>query len=289
MDETGKILIVDDEPMVTKTLSMLLGLEGFSSVETFNNPQDALLWLKENDVNLIISDFIMPQMNGIDFLNEAKKLTNQTSLVLLTGYADKENAIRAINETGIFKYIEKPWDNTNLIISIKNALEQSRLKRELNKKVIELEKANKKLEKYSKNLETIVQERTLELTKVNSKLGAIIKNCADGIVLFDNNFKITELNPAALELFAQDRKTLIGQNLFDIAVNEKEQLSKTELNSKKSIFLRNYYVINYKKDIKIPIEISIAPIIDENNSFYVAVIRDVTYQQETEQIGRAHV
>ena len=284
MDKTGNILIVDDEPMVTKTLSMLLGLEGFSNVNTFNNPEDALLWLKGNDVNLIISDFIMPQMNGIDFLYKAKPLTDNASLILLTGYADKENAIRAINEIGIFKYIEKPWDNSKLIISIKNALEQSYLKRELNKKIIELENANKKLEKYSKNLENIVEQRTLELTKTNSKLNAIITNCADGIILFDNNFKITELNQKALELFAQNKKTIVGQNLFDLAVSEKNQFKKSDLNSKKSIFLRNYSIINYEKDIKVPVEISIAPIEDEKKHFYVAVIRDVTYQKETERL-----
>lgn len=284
MDKTGNILIVDDEPMVTKTLSMLLGLEGFDNINAFNNPQDALLWLKDNDTNLIISDFIMPQMNGIDFLTKAKPLTNHASLILLTGYADKENAIRAINEIGIFKYIEKPWDNTNLIITVKNALEQSNLKRELDKKIVELESANKKLEKYSKNLENIVEERTTGLIRANSKLNAVITNCADGIVLFDNNFKITELNPKALELFAQSKKALLGQNLFDLVINEKTQFKKSDLNSKKSIFLRNYSLINYKKDIKIPVEISIAPVEDEKNYFYVAVIRDVTYQKETERL-----
>ena len=53
---------------------MLLGLEGFSNIASFNNPQDAILWLGENDADLIISDFIMPQMNGIDFLAQAKKI-----------------------------------------------------------------------------------------------------------------------------------------------------------------------------------------------------------------------
>ncbi len=284
MDKLGKILIVDDETMVTKPLSMLLGLEGFSNVTAFNDPEDALVWLKDNDVNLIISDFIMPQMNGIDFLNKAKTLTKNTSFILLTGYADKENAIKAINEIGIYKYIEKPYNKTNLIINIKNALENSYLKRELDEKIIELEKANKKLEKYSRNLEDIVQERTLELTKANSKLNAVITNCADGIVLFDSNFKIIELNSKAVELFAQKKETLIKQNLFDLMVNEKKQFTKSELNSKKSIFLNNYSLINYEKDIKIPVEISIAPVIDDKNKFYVAVIRDVTNQKETERL-----
>jgi len=270
--------------MVTKTLSMLLGLEGFSSVVSFNNPKDAILWLQDNEIDLIISDFIMPEMNGIDFLNEAIHIQKDITTILLTGYADKENAIRAINEIGIFKYIEKPWDNTNLIININNALTQTKLKKELNKKIIELENANQKLEKYSQNLEETVQKRTQELSAANSKLNAIITNCADGIALFDNEYKIIDLNNKAVELFGQKKKDLISQNLFELIVNEKKQINKTELVSKNSVFLRNYYLINYEKDIKIPVEISIARINEDKNIFYVAVIRDVTYQKETERL-----
>jgi len=282
MDKLGKILIVDDEPMVTKTLEMLLGLEGFSNVTSFNSPSCALEYLEKNEPDLILSDFIMPEMNGIDFLRNAKKLYSEVSMILLTGYADKENAIRAINEIGIFKYIEKPWDNSQLIINIKNALTQTRLKKELKQKITELELANKKLEEYSKNLENIVNKRTQELSSVNSKLNAIITNCADGIITFDSDSKIIDLNQAALELFGQDKKDLISKNLFELVVSEK--FTKTNLNQKESIFLRNYSLINYQKDIKIPVEISIAPVADKNHNFFVAVIRDVTYQKETERL-----
>ncbi len=284
MDKLGKIIIVDDEPMVTKTLSMLLGLEGFSNVKSFNNPKTALKYIESNEADLIISDFIMPEMNGIEFLECAKNLQNNITTMLLTGYADKENAIRAINEIGIFKYIEKPWDNKNLLINIKNALTQTRLKKELDKKIVELENANNKLEKYSKNLEDIVHERTLQLSLSNSKLNAIFSNCADGIVLFNHNLKIIELNNASVALFGQSKKDLLSKNLFELVVSEKKQFSKIELSKKENFFLRNYGLINYKKDIKIPVEISIAPVNDEHNNFFVAVIRDVTYQKETERL-----
>ncbi len=284
MDKQSKILIVDDEQMVTKTLDMLLGLEGFSYVTTYNNPIDALEWLKDNEVDLIISDFYMPQLNGIDFFTKAIKLQKDVSTILLTGYADKENAIRAINEIGIFKYIEKPWDNDNLIINIKNALTQTRLKKELKEKIEQLQIANEKLENYSKNLEETVRLRTLELSKANSKLNAIITNCADGIILFDNNLRIIDTNQASVSLFGQNKKQLVSKNFFELVVSEKRQFLKSDLNSKKSLFLRNYYLINYEKDAKIPVEISIAPVVDEDKNFYVAVIRDVTYQKETERL-----
>ena len=284
MNKFGRIVIVDDEAMVTKTLVMLLELEGFGCVTSFNNPNDALKFLNKNETDLIISDFIMPELNGIEFLELAKKMQKDVTTILLTGYADKENAIKAINDIGIFKYIEKPWDNDNLIINVKNALEQTRLKKELNNKIIELEQANKKLEKYSKNLEDIVQKRTLELSATNSKLNALITGCADGIVTFDSNLKITDLNKTAINLFGQNKKELLQTNLFELVVCENKQFSKINLDFSKNIFLRNYSLINYKKDIKIPVEISIAPISESSGSFYVAVIRDVTYQKENERL-----
>lgn len=284
MNKFGAIVIVDDEPMVTKTLSMLLGLEGFNSVASFNNPREALEYLKNNEIDLIISDFIMPELNGIEFLEKAKKTQKEVTTILLTGYADKENAIRAINEIGIFKYIEKPWDNNNFILNVKNALERTRLKKELNSKMQELELANKKLEKYSQNLEETVKERTIELTTANSKLNALITSCADGIVTFDSNLKILDLNNTAVEMFGQKKEELLSVNLFELAVCEQKTFSKANLDISKSLFLRNYSIINYKKDTKVPVEISIAPVKDSNNNFYVAVIRDVSYQKENERL-----
>lgn len=284
MDKLGRILIIDDESMVTQTLKMLLGLEGYSNVITFNDTKEALAYIKKNEIDLIISDFIMPSMNGIDFLNEAKKIQHDVTSILLTGYADKQNAIRAINEIGIFKYIEKPWDNTNLIINIKNALTQTRLRKELDIKIKELEIANEKLENYSKDLEKTVQARTQELSTTNSKLNAIITNCADGIVLFDKELRITSLNNAAIELFGQKEADIISKNLFELIVSEKKHPTIKELTSEKSTFLRNYSLINYEKDDKIPIEISIAPVMDNINNFFIAVIRDVTYQKENQRL-----
>ena len=98
-------------------------------------------------------------------------------MILLTGYADKENAIRAINEVGLYKYIEKPWDNDEFILNIKNAYERAQL-------IDTLEEKNSELEKYSKHLEELVKQKTAGIIQINDKLSAVINNCADGIMLF---------------------------------------------------------------------------------------------------------
>ena len=131
----GKILYVDDDKLLTSTFSTLMKVEGFEDVVIFNEPTKALEYLESNSADLIISDFLMPDMNGLEFLTEAKKLYPETSMILLTAYADKENAIKTINEIGVYKYIEKPWDNDDLIMNIKNGIERSHLLADLRQKI----------------------------------------------------------------------------------------------------------------------------------------------------------
>ena len=173
MYKSKRIIVVDDEQIMLSTLKMLLNLEGFTNVEFFESAKKALENIKENKPDLILSDFMMPEMNGIEFLSQAKTICPDTSMILLTGYADKENAIKAINEVGIYKYIEKPWDNEELLISIRNGLERSGLILELNKKIDELSQAKAQLEKYSHSLEEIVMQKTADLVESNTKLSAI--------------------------------------------------------------------------------------------------------------------
>ena len=149
----GKILYVDDDKLLTSTFSTLMKVEGFKDVVVYNDPIKAIEYLKTNSPDLIISDFLMPEMNGLEFLREAKKLYPETSMILLTAYADKENAIKTINEIGVYKYIEKPWDNDDLIMNIRNGIERSHLLSDLRDKIKELEHAKAQLTKYSEKLE----------------------------------------------------------------------------------------------------------------------------------------
>lgn len=123
----SKILILDDDKLVTKTLSLVFASQTDYEIFSFNYPLEALEFVKQNEIDLIISDFLMPDMDGIEFLNEVNKVKPSITKILLTGYADKENAIKAINEVGLYKYIEKPWDNDELLLNVKNGLERSKL------------------------------------------------------------------------------------------------------------------------------------------------------------------
>ena len=280
------IVVVDDEQVVTSALKMLFKVEGFSNANYFNNPQDALDFLKNNEPDVIISDVKMPEMNGVEFLKEAKKMYPNVSKILLTGYADKENAIDAINNVGIYKYLEKPWDNDDLIITVKNGIERSNLIKKLNEKISELEVAKDKLEKYSQNLEDLVKEKTADILELNSKMSNIINYCADGIITIDINGKIEQVNPTCENLTGLSAKHLENMKFSDIVYPQKGEMFKSLDPDEREIVLRDYYITNNLSDKSTPVEISLAMIESEEDKVqkYVGVIRDVSVQKETERL-----
>jgi response regulator RpfG family c-di-GMP phosphodiesterase len=136
--EQSRVVVVDDDALVTSSLSSFLSLEVEIDPVVFNESPKAAAYLQEHQVDLIISDFLMPDMDGIQLLNEARKLQPEVPRILLTGYADKENAIKAINEVRVFQYIEKPWENEQLRRVVLNGLERLLLMRLLTTKMEEL-------------------------------------------------------------------------------------------------------------------------------------------------------
>src|SRR5215831_7022066 len=100
------ILLVDDEEMVLSSIKSFLAIEGDYNVMTYTSPVKALEDLAQKDerVDLVMSDYLMPEMDGITFLARVKDRLPFVPRILLTGYADKENAIKAINNVGLYQY-----------------------------------------------------------------------------------------------------------------------------------------------------------------------------------------
>lgn len=152
MSRQDTVMIVDDEPMVLTALRSFLELETGYRVLTFLTAQQALDALAEDHVDVVVSDYMMPGMDGITFLCQVRETWPLTTRILLTGYADKENAIRAINEAGLYHYLQKPWDNEHLKLVIRNGIERSRLFTELSSRVAAIEDANRELNGFRQKL-----------------------------------------------------------------------------------------------------------------------------------------
>jgi DNA-binding NtrC family response regulator len=139
------IVIVDDEEMVLQSLISFLTLETEYAVKSFLSADEALQYIKGNEVDLVVSDYLMPEMDGISFLARVRELRPEVPRIILTGYADKENAIKAINDVGLFQYIEKPWDNRDLLMVFRNGLERQTLLRQLQLKMDEINRSHAEL------------------------------------------------------------------------------------------------------------------------------------------------
>jgi DNA-binding NtrC family response regulator len=144
-DHQPVIVIVDDEDMVITSLKAFLALETEYNVQGFTDPVEAGKYLETHPVDVVVSDYLMPKMNGIQLLARAKELQPEAARVLLTGHADKQSAIQAINDVGLYQYLEKPWDNQQLLLVIQSAIERTNLFRSLREKISELDNAHSNL------------------------------------------------------------------------------------------------------------------------------------------------
>lgn len=150
--EIESVVLVDDEEMVLTSLNSFLSLETDYDVHTFKSAAEALKFIESNDVSLVVSDYLMPEMDGITFLAQVRKIKPEIPRIILTGYADKENAIKAINEVGLYQYIEKPWDNDDLLIILRNGLEKQKLMRKLQQKIAQINHAYDELQGLHKEI-----------------------------------------------------------------------------------------------------------------------------------------
>ena len=120
------ILVVDDDETVRTSLSETLGREGYT-VHTAEGPTEALQLLQKEQVKLVISDHHMPDMNGIDFLKIIRERHPNICRIMLTSDASAPTLLRSINEGEVYRFLEKPWKQTQLRVTIYFAFEAIQL------------------------------------------------------------------------------------------------------------------------------------------------------------------
>ena len=156
------LLIVDDEPNVISSLKRLLKKEGFT-IFSAGSGSEGISLFNDQDVGVVISDMVMPGMDGVTFLNLVKEQRPNTVRLLLTGHGSMENAVDAINRSRIFEYLTKPWEANRLINSLHRAFEHYNLTAENQRLQRITRKQNTELKIINKNLDQLVKERTLDL------------------------------------------------------------------------------------------------------------------------------
>ncbi len=149
----AQILVVDDDEAIVQCVATLIEVETPHRVVGETAPRRAIERAKLSPFDMVISDFLMPDIDGIGLLLEIRRLCPETTLVLLTGYADKENAIRAINEVGIFQYMHKPWENEDLLSIVASGLDKRLQLLRMHERIRELEVRLQYLQEQNLGLE----------------------------------------------------------------------------------------------------------------------------------------
>ncbi|WP_370458942.1 ATP-binding protein [Aggregicoccus sp. 17bor-14] len=155
----GRLLLVDDEENILKSIRRVLR-RGDWVIETALDAETGLALLERFSPEVVISDFRMPGMNGVDFLSRVKERSPRTQRILLTGQADQQAIEEAINCSEIFRFVAKPWSDSHLVLTVKSAFEQHALLAENERLYRVTQDQNEALHHLNADLETRVALRT---------------------------------------------------------------------------------------------------------------------------------
>ena len=175
---TPALLFVDDERNVLRSLSRLFFDENYD-IELAVSAKDALEILRKKIVHVIVSDQRMPEMTGVQFFVESQKIQPLAVKILLTGYTDLPAAQAAINEGQIYKFFTKPWQDIEIKLALKRALEHFFLQQQ-NRELLDItNRQNAELKELNLKLNQKVKERTETIVEQNKELGELNRRLAD--------------------------------------------------------------------------------------------------------------
>jgi len=173
-------MIIDDEPYILKSLQRVLRGQVGWEIETYDNPGDAFKRAQTTNFELFVSDYRMPEMDGVEFLTRVKDIQPESMRMILSGFTDLEALLGSINEAEIFRFICKPWEDYELVTAIKQALahrevlvENRRLADQVRQQQMELENRKSALERFA--------ERHPELVEINW--------APDGSIILDDEYE----------------------------------------------------------------------------------------------------
>ena len=175
------LLFVDDEANILSALKRLFRPFGYR-IFTAEGGAQGLEIMEREAIDLVVSDMRMPEMNGAQFLEKVRAKWPETVRILLTGYAEIGVTIDAINKGQIYRYVSKPWEDNDITLIVKHALQQKGLEKEKLRLEVLTRKQNDELKDLSANLEEKVKARTEEVRQTMQFLEAAHENLKKGFL-----------------------------------------------------------------------------------------------------------
>ena len=286
------IFCVDDEVIVLKSLRRELreALGNDYLIETSENGEEALHVLQEllanqHDVPVIISDHVMPGMKGDELLKQVHAISPKTRKIMLTGQANIQAITNAVNYANLYRYISKPWEKTDLCLTVKEAI-QSYFQAQ------KLEAQHETLQKlYTQAQQEIAERKRVEnaLRKSEANIRAIVEAAADGIITFDHQGIVTSFNPAAERIFGYQAQDLIGQPLSAlIPTSAHAEFDRYQVHTHdpgKEITICIGREINGRRNNGelFPVDFTVSEIRMGDQQMFTGFVRDITERRKAEQ------
>lgn len=215
-DFYAKLLVVDDEPSILRSIKRQLRPKGYH-IYMANNAFEGLQIAKAEEIDVIISDMRMPEVDGAEFLKQTNEINPSIRKILLTGYADIESLIKAINQGNIDRYIQKPWDPEELESAIEQLLELKQLCEKnqiLTKKLVV---KNQELTTLNNELEQRVQQRTELLQRSYNSIKSYYSSSVELISSLLAKFDPLQ-NECCIEISALAKKMAMKLNMNDAEI-----------------------------------------------------------------------
>ena len=228
MSELTRILCVDDERNVLRSLERIF-LDDDYLIMTAGSGEEGLALLNAApQVQVVISDFRMPGMNGVEFLKEVFKSHPDTIRIVLSGYADTAAVVAAINEGKIYKFIPKPWNDDELRMTVAKALEHFAIHRRNVQLAEELHLRNEELRELNGNLEQLVNTRTSELLLQNRALlhaRNVLDQLPFGVLGLTTEGIVVQMNREAAQLLNLAPEEVLGEPMGGVLPPEISSLA----------------------------------------------------------------
>lgn len=203
--EQIRILCVDDEVNVLKAVERVFLDEEYQILSADSAAAGLEVLETCGPVQIVISDYRMPGMNGVDFLSDVCRKWPETVRIVLSGYADTSAVVSAINEGQIYKFIPKPWNDDELKVTIANSIERYFLRQKNFQLMAELKGKNEELERVNRNLEQRIVEKS-SMAMFQYKILLLSQNILDalpvGVIGIDTDGVIVQCNQKATEFLS---------------------------------------------------------------------------------------
>lgn len=219
MSDQTRILCVDDERNVLRSLERIF-LDDDYLILTAGSGEEGLELLRSSpQVQVVISDFRMPGMNGVEFLKEVFSRHPDTIRIVLSGYADTAAVVAAINDGKIYKFIPKPWNDDELRMTVAKALEHFATHRRNVQLALELHLRNEELRELNANLEQLVSTRTSELMRQNRALlhaRNVLDRLPFGVLGLAADGVVVQVNREAAQLLGLASELVLGAPMEEV-------------------------------------------------------------------------